>query len=67
MRYWFFMAVAIVTEVIGTLAMKFGIWGGVGLVVTAVFGIVMFKERLRVSGWIGLGMIMGGVVLLKFV
>jgi spermidine export protein MdtI len=49
------------------LSVAYGIWGGVGLVVTAVFGIVMFKERLRASGWIGLGMIMGGVVLLKFV
>ncbi|GAB2563954.1 multidrug/spermidine efflux SMR transporter subunit MdtI [Dyella jejuensis] len=48
------------------LSVAYGIWGGVGLIATAIFGIAMFGERLRPSGWLGLGLILGGVVLLKF-
>lgn len=40
--------------------------GGVGLIATAVLGIAMFGERLRAKGWLGLALIMGGVILLKF-
>jgi spermidine export protein MdtI len=38
----------------------------VGLIATAIFGITLFGERLRPSGWLGLLLIMAGVVLLKF-
>ncbi|SFS17141.1 spermidine export protein MdtI [Dyella sp. OK004] len=48
------------------LSVAYGVWGGVGLVATAVSGIVMFHERLRPSGWLGLALIMAGVVLMKF-
>jgi spermidine export protein MdtI len=48
------------------LSVAYGIWGGVGLIATAIFGITLFGERLRPSGWLGLLLIMSGVVLLKF-
>lgn len=48
------------------LSVAYGIWGGVGLVATTVLGMVMFGERLRRSGWVGVGLIMVGVGLLKF-
>jgi spermidine export protein MdtI len=48
------------------LSVAYGIWGGVGLIATAIFGITLFGERLRVSGWLGLLLIMAGVVMLKF-
>lgn len=48
------------------LSVAYGIWGGVGLVATTVLGITLFGERLRRSGWVGLGLIMLGVGLLKF-
>lgn len=48
------------------LSVAYGIWGGVGLIATAIFGITLFGERLRASGWLGLLLIMAGVVLLKF-
>jgi spermidine export protein MdtI len=48
------------------LSVAYGIWGGVGLIATTIFGITLFGERLRPSGWLGLFLIMGGVVLLKF-
>jgi spermidine export protein MdtI len=48
------------------LSVAYGVWGGIGLIATAIFGITLFGERLRPSGWLGLALIMGGVVLLKF-
>lgn len=48
------------------LSVAYGIWGGVGLVATAVLGVVLFGERLRGMGWVGVGLIMVGVFLLKF-
>jgi spermidine export protein MdtI len=48
------------------LSVAYGVWGGVGLIATAALGMTMFRERLRRTGWLGLGLIMAGVVLMKF-
>ncbi|MBM7128111.1 multidrug/spermidine efflux SMR transporter subunit MdtI [Dyella mobilis] len=48
------------------LSVAYGVWGGVGLIATAILGITLFGERLRPSGWLGLLLITSGVVLLKF-
>lgn len=48
------------------LSVAYGVWGGVGLVATAVLGITLFGERLRPAGWLGLVLIMLGVGLMKF-
>ncbi|MGO4504571.1 MULTISPECIES: multidrug/spermidine efflux SMR transporter subunit MdtI [unclassified Dyella] len=48
------------------LSVAYGVWGGVGLMATAVLGIAVFGERLRGEGWVGLGLITVGVCLLKF-
>lgn len=48
------------------LSVAYGIWGGVGLIATTLLGITLFGERLRASGWVGLGLITAGVCLLKF-
>jgi spermidine export protein MdtI len=48
------------------LSVAYGIWGGVGLMATTVLGMVLFGERLRGEGWVGLGLITVGVCLLKF-
>lgn len=47
------------------LSVAYGIWGGVGLVATAILGIVLFRERIRFSGWAGIGLIIVGMWLLK--
>lgn len=47
------------------LSVAYGIWGGVGLIATALCGITMFNEHLRASGWLGMLLIMGGVFLIK--
>lgn len=47
------------------LSIAYAIWGGVGLIATALLGVTLFAERLRVSGWIGLVLLMLGVLLIK--
>jgi spermidine export protein MdtI len=47
------------------LSVAYGIWGGVGLIATALLGIKMFGEHLRPSGWAGIALVMLGVWLLK--
>ncbi len=47
------------------LSVAYGIWGGVGLIATAILGITLFGERLRLTGWAGLVFIIIGVWLLK--
>lgn len=97
------LALAIVSEVVGTLALKmsegftkviptifvfvgylaafgslglglskglsmgvaYGIWAGVGTALVAIMGIFLFKENLNVWGFLGLALIIIGVVLLE--
>ena len=97
------LALAIVCEVIGTLALKmsegftkivptifvvlgylgafislglglskglsmgvaYGIWAGAGTALVAIAGIVLFKEQINVWGFVGIGFIIAGVVLLE--
>lgn len=47
------------------LSVAYSIWGGVGLIATAIIGMTVFGERLRLTGWLGMGLIMLGVVLMK--
>lgn len=47
------------------LSVAYCIWGGVGVIATAIVGIVRFKERLRPRGWIGIGLILLGMVLIE--
>ncbi|WP_333679426.1 SMR family transporter [Dyella sp.] len=103
MRYWFFMAVAIVTEVIGTLAMKFGTfldarglglavmyvmlvlsytalalavariplavaygaWESLGLVLITLCSFWLFSETLSVVKLVAIAVIIIGIVLLE--
>lgn len=47
------------------LSVAYGVWGGLGLIATALVGIVMFKERIRLSGWLGMLFVISGVLLMK--
>jgi len=97
------LAVAIVSEVIGTISLKmsdgftklvptifvivgylgafaslglglskglsmgvaYGIWAGCGTALVAIMGIFLFKETINVWGFIGLALIIVGVVMLE--
>ncbi|WP_204516826.1 DMT family transporter [Brevibacillus fulvus] len=47
------------------LSIAYAIWSGVGTAVTAVIGIAVWKEKLTLSGVLGLLLIIAGVVLLN--
>lgn len=48
------------------LSVAYAVWGGAGLVVTAIIGALVFGQRIRPTGWAGIGLVLAGVVALKF-
>jgi small multidrug resistance pump len=44
------------------LGVAYGIWAGMGIVLTAALGVVMFRQTLDAAALIGLGFIVIGVV-----
>lgn len=47
------------------LGVAYAIWGGVGIVLTALIGVLVFKQRLDPVAMIGIGLIVIGVVLVQ--
>lgn len=47
------------------LGIAYGLWGGLGIVLTAVVGFVIFKQRLDIPAMIGIGLIVAGVVVVQ--
>lgn len=48
------------------LSVAYAVWGGAGLVITALVGALAFGQRIRPSGWAGIGLVIAGVAALKF-
>lgn len=49
------------------LSVAYAVWGGVGLVVTAIIGALAFGQHIRPAGWVGIALVVAGVVALKLV
>jgi spermidine export protein MdtI len=47
------------------LSVAYAVWGGAGLVITAVIGALAFGQRIRPVGWLGILLVICGVVALK--
>ena len=47
------------------LWVAYAVWGGVGLVATAIIGALAFGQRIAPSGWVGITMVLAGVLGLK--
>jgi spermidine export protein MdtI len=47
------------------LSVAYAVWGGAGLVITSVLGALAFGQRIRPSGWAGIGLVVAGVAALK--
>ncbi|MGG0480676.1 multidrug efflux SMR transporter [Priestia megaterium] len=56
------LSIAIRTLPIGTV---YAIWAGVGTTLTTLVGIVIFKEHFNMKKFIGIVLIIGGVIALK--
>jgi small multidrug resistance pump len=62
MGSFFFLAQALK---IVPLGVAYAIWGGVGIVLTAIVGVLVFRQALDLAAMIGIGMIVGGVVVMQ--
>ncbi|HEY5797636.1 MAG TPA: multidrug/spermidine efflux SMR transporter subunit MdtI [Bosea sp. (in: a-proteobacteria)] len=47
------------------LSVAYAVWGGAGLVVTAIVGALAFGQRIRPTGWAGIALVIVGVIALK--
>jgi len=47
------------------LSVAYAVWGGAGLVITAVIGALVFGQRIRPLGWLGILLVICGVLALK--
>jgi len=44
------------------LGVAYAIWGGVGIVLTAAIGVVLFRQKLDAPALLGIGLIVSGVL-----
>lgn len=47
------------------LGIAYAIWGGIGIVLTAIVGLVVFKQSIDIPAIIGIGLIILGVVVIN--
>lgn len=59
---FYFLSLALKTMPLGT---AYAIWGGVGLVLTALVSIVFFGQKMDLWGVVGIALILAGVVVLN--
>jgi spermidine export protein MdtI len=49
------------------LSVAYAVWGGAGLVITAIVGSLVFGQRIRPAGWLGIVLVVAGVATLKLI
>ena len=47
------------------LGVAYAVWGGLGIILTAIVGLVVFKQRLDPPALIGIGLIVSGVIVMN--
>ena len=64
---FFSSAFFLLSQVIKTipLGIAYAIWGGVGIILTATIGYVVFKQTLDAPALIGIGLIVSGVAVIN--
>ena len=59
---FFFLAQALKLVPLGV---AYAIWGGLGIVLTAIVSVVVFKQTLDTAAMVGIAMIVGGVIVVN--
>lgn len=59
---FYFLSLTLQTLQIGT---AYAIWAGLGTALTAVVGVIFYKEYFNVKKFVGIVLIIGGVVILN--
>lgn len=67
MALFYAMAFWLLTLVLRSipLGVAYAIWSGMGIVLVAAVGALLFKQRLDLPAMIGIGMIVGGVLVVN--
>ncbi len=47
------------------LSVAYALWGGFGIAATTAAGWIMFGQRLNHKGWIGLVLLLAGMIMIK--
>jgi len=47
------------------LSVAYAVWGGFGVAATLAAGWILFGQRLNKKGWVGLGLLLVGMVMIK--
>ena len=47
------------------LGIAYAIWGGIGIILTAIIGLVIFKQTIDMPAIIGIGLIISGVIVIN--
>ncbi|MCL5245629.1 multidrug efflux SMR transporter [Cellulophaga sp. 20_2_10] len=48
------------------LGVAYAIWGGLGIVITAIISVVIFKQTLDFPAILGISLIVAGVIIMNF-
>lgn len=48
-----------------SLGIAYAIWGGIGIVLTAIIGIVVFKQNIDTPAIVGIALIISGVIVIN--
>jgi small multidrug resistance pump len=59
---FYFLSIALKSIPLGT---AYAIWGGLGIVLTALISVIVFKNKLDIGAIIGISLIVAGVVVLN--
>ncbi|TQS72998.1 QacE family quaternary ammonium compound efflux SMR transporter [Rhodobacteraceae bacterium] len=47
------------------LGLTYALWSGIGIVLTSIIGVVVFKQRLDLAAILGIGLIIAGVLVIN--
>ena len=47
------------------LGIAYALWGGLGIVLTSLVGLLFFKQNLDTAAVVGIAMIVGGVIVMN--
>ncbi len=47
------------------LSIAYAIWGGIGLLLTTIAGLLLFNQKLTTKGWLGVVLIIVGISILR--
>lgn len=47
------------------IGVAYAIWSGLGVVLVSLAGWLLYRQALDAAGWIGIGLIVAGVIVLK--